>query len=488
MALDRPRGRVTIALTLFALALVVSQLVAASLPSPQTSVARVGMRESPSADVTPAAGPMIEVEYSIAAGAFDLPVRVLVATGSATTVASVRVYYDPINDFDRYGSVVPRNAILAGLVEDLRSEIHLRRMTAEVSVMGPTAPVTHGGPTSVIVIPSKVWFWEIPPPPVGRADFVSWVKRGGVLVILGRGSTWEALRPMEPLGVVLHAAPLAGWQLGDTLSSGMAVLTPSSHLRNELRWSYNDVRVAGEGAWVTHPLPGGLGIRNLTSEMYLRFRARIEHVSALELFYLELRDVKGDFAHYYVDLRSKGHQLGWVDVALPLAEPDRRSSKPIDWGHVSSISFVQKLNRGINMPSPSVITLGDIRLEMATPPVQLSGLSRLLDFWCRDEGRRLDDVVSAYRIERGLVVLFRPGIVPACAEGDIAHDIMQILQSGLINGKRQHVYADHLVPRFGRIRGTLRLSAADAALSVLFFSRDRYHLFYDLHAARAPLR
>jgi hypothetical protein len=493
--------KITIVLLFFVLLLIAAQVIAATLPMPRARVDVVDVVRQQRSDGLPTGIRVAEIHYSIRSGSFDFPVRIIATSGiSPWQDQDVYVYYSN-PDFRRFGSSVPHSAIVAGLLEDLRSEASLRHLKRKISLVGPEG-ISHvlEQVGAVLVVPTKVWAWNLDPVP-DRSAVIEWVKRGGTLMIVGRDRLLGELMPSES-GMPLNIQSVGSWRPGDANGSGKAILRPVTNGHKALSWSYRDTRVAGNGAWITHRLANPLSLGSESNRVYLRFQLRVSSGQSLELLYIDLRDAKGNFRQYYIDSKPLPTAPIWKELLVPLDDADRASEKPADLQEVVSLSVVAKLKNATTSQYMEII-LSDVSLERGPAAMRIGSLSSLLEFQCgavesnssallshrwepdsEQEGAPQANSFTAYRLGRGRVLQFGEGITPVCTESQVAHDLMQLIQAGALLDAVRYATAYHDIPPATEVKGELRVAFQRDPLSVMVFSRDPYHLFYRLYEQR----
>ncbi len=498
--------KMTFMLLCFVILLVAGQFIVASLPLPAAEVNLVDVVRERRPDGSATGMRVAEVHYSIKSGSFELPVRVVATSGTSPWKGQdLYVYYDSNADFEHYGSPVPRSAIVAGLVEDLRAEARLRNLKGNVSLIGPEKLSQVWSQNGVVlVVPTKVWNWDLDPVP-DRLGLKEWVRRGGTLVIVGKDRLLGELIRGNELGTPLNVRAVGSWRQGDSNGSGKASLLYVGNDQTILSWSYRTTSVAGDGAWITHQPDKPLNLRGEQNKVYLRFQVRISSGQSLELLYVDLRDAKGNFRHYYVDPRVLRAGFVWREILLPLDDADWTSEEPADLHQVTSLSFVVKLKSHAYTNKYMEVDLGGVRLERGPNAKRVGPLWSLLQFQCGEvasysrplsksqgsadserDGRTQGNSFSVYRLGRGVVLQFGEGVTPVCTESQVAHDLMQVIQAGALLSDVRVAYADYDIPPSAEVKGQLRVPFQRDPVSVLFFSRNPYHLYYLLHEQRSP--
>lgn len=87
--------------------------------------------------------------------------------------------------------------------------------------------------------------------------------------------------------------------------------------------------------------------------------------------------------------------------------------------------------------------------------------------------------IGTFKSGSGHIIVFGGSVMPAYGAETVSRDIMQILQSGILKTETTPVYRNYLVSGSNSFEDTLTVPVTnDSLINVLFFSTDKYHLFY----------
>ncbi len=130
--------------------------------------------------------------------------------------------------------------------------------------------------------------------------------------------------------------------------------------------------------------------------------------------------------------------------------------------------------------SPISEALG-LRYELATTGIPLSQLQdrggKVLGKTTGSEGGRAS--IASLDVGAGHLVIFGGGIPPVYGSEMITEDIVQIIQSGILETDATPLYRDIQVRGGASVDETISMPyQAGTSIKVLFFATDEYHLFY----------
>ncbi|HEY50422.1 MAG TPA: hypothetical protein G4O20_01280 [Dehalococcoidia bacterium] len=505
-------NRILIALLLVVAILVGGQYYLLFTEGPGFNIESAKSKQALSIDLNAGigSGSYLEIGYQVSAGKYDLPLRVVAIPGARPPEElKIFIYYESENDYRVYHSTQPRAIIAAGLGDILASELSLRGIKGSAIMVGDDKlqQILTEETDGILVLPAVVEYWEMIPPSLNQKELLDWISNGGTVILLGGTEYYRDLMTLYSSIVEVGPRNPLSWSAGDLNNSGLAILNPITEPDEGFVWQYEDISEAGKAAWIISTLETQ---RDWNTYQNLQFRMKLDDPSSVERFYLRINDSLSNFHDYYIS-QMVGDLGKWQDVMINLSEPSYTSETPPDLSDIKSLALVADFvtNQsgmvsfnlyctGVNiLQKVSIIpnSIANLEAENATVISEGLGLShnlattgpeveivelmggKVLGKVTHDESPRTS--IAALQLGKGSIIIFGGGVNGPYGQETISKDIMQILQSSILETRFKMVYRDYFLKGGTSIEDTLALPVAiGEPVNVFIYSTDIYHFFY----------